>query len=319
MANRKKITLPELSPEIVLFHILPKLPGKSLLRFKCVCKQWQSFLTTPLFANIHLHHVTNVDRSRHEKVIILRNRFTSFETIDCEDALLCYPFGGYNLIFVSSVTVNGLVCLGIEQRNTNEVFDFDIILWNPLTGEYKTLPKPSGVYQYNMFELYYTCSDDDYKILSINNHGNVYIYSLRSDSWRMLESRVEDHIPYVAAGDHNLLDGKLHFLRDLAQKEGESPGWLSRTWIIEMWRMNGDGGWTNMVNISYTHYDNRIRPLHLMRNGNLIMRTEKDDCSEICKVDPQKNTVDVLCSRPKMDFTPMYIETFVSPNQYGVN
>ncbi|KAJ9555459.1 hypothetical protein OSB04_010073 [Centaurea solstitialis] len=229
MANRKRITPPELSPEIVLFHILPKQPAKSLLRFKCVCKQWRSFLTSPLFANIHL---TTVDHHRHEKVIFLGSRLPStnnFQTIDCEDGLIaeprCYPFAGYDPILTSSV--NGV-------------------------------------------------------ILSLTIDGNVYIYSLRSDSWRKLKSTLEyeDRIPY--AGDHNFLDEKLHFLRPLqldkkrryiiirldlkTEKFTEivvppSCGHrdlslmvvrgcieltifkeaLWRTWMIKMWRMNGNG------------------------------------------------------------------------------
>ncbi|KAJ9555469.1 hypothetical protein OSB04_010083 [Centaurea solstitialis] len=366
--NGKKIKPPHLSAEILLFHILPKLPGKSLLRFKCVCKQWRSFLATPLFANIHLHHVTTVDRSRHEKVFFLHKVYTSksrnyCETVDCEDGSIakpcCYPFRGYAMILGSSV--NGLLCVGIERRSTSELTD--IILWNPLTGEYKKLSKPIDAYRYDEFELFYNCSDDDYKILSITIFGIVYMYSLKSDSWRKLESTVDhhgDHIPYAAASDHNLLDGKLHFLTgpgkegfviirldlktekftkiriprscrggsstlmvvrgciELTTFKAVSHSWLSRRWTIEMWRMNGYGDWTNMVNISYTH-DDGIRPLRLMRNGNLIMLTKKDDSSEICKVDPEKKTVDVFCSRPEMVFIKIYIETFVSPNQYGVS
>ncbi|KAJ9555461.1 hypothetical protein OSB04_010075 [Centaurea solstitialis] len=51
---------------------------------------------------------------------------------------------------------------------------------------------------------------------------------------------------------------------ELTTFKGDSSWWFSRTWTIEMWRMNGDGDWTNM----------------------------KDDCGEICKVDPEKNIVD---------------------------
>ncbi|KAJ9555470.1 hypothetical protein OSB04_010084 [Centaurea solstitialis] len=213
MANRKKITLPELSPEIVLFHILSKLPAKSLLRFKCVCKQWRSFLTSPLFAKTHLHRVTTIDRRHHhEKVIFFHDKPPNFQTIDCEDGSLakprCFPFAGYALL-VAFNSVNGLG-IGI---NTRELCD--IILWNPLTGEYKTLSRPIDTKCYTMpvmsFELYYTSCDDDYKILTETIDGNVYIYSLKSDSWRRLKSTLRECIPYAGAGDHNLLDGKLHF------------------------------------------------------------------------------------------------------------
>ena len=129
MANRKNFTPPELSPEIVLFHILPKLPGKSLLRFKCVCKQWRSIITSPLFANIHLHHATAV---RHKKVLYFYDRGCDFRTIDCAAGSIAkprrYPFTGCCAATVTSF-VNGLVCVGTWKCWRSE-FD-DIILWNP--------------------------------------------------------------------------------------------------------------------------------------------------------------------------------------------
>ncbi|KAJ9555471.1 hypothetical protein OSB04_010085 [Centaurea solstitialis] len=54
-----------------------------------------------------------------------------------------------------------------------------------------------------------------------------------------------------------------------------------------------------MVNISYSN-DRGLRPLYLMRNGNLIMHTWSRICTSICKVDPKKNIEDILCFVLKM-------------------
>ncbi|KAJ9555458.1 LOW QUALITY PROTEIN: hypothetical protein OSB04_010072 [Centaurea solstitialis] len=411
------MTPPELSPEIVLFHILPKLPGKSLLRFKCVCKQWRSFLATPLFANIHLHHLTTVDPHRHEKVLFMASTATSgpLAAKMVQSPSLVVTHYNQNAWIVAS-SVNGLVCVGILKHTTTEFFDMTI--WNPLTGEYKMLSKPIDTKCYSRnamaFELYYSCSDDDqvpnrfewqqlqvegwsvgagraslaggstadgssralklvraydqarelnnldddYKILSITTDRNVYIYSLRSDSWRKLESTLdhEDRIPCV--GDHNLLDKKLHFLMgkrsryiiirfDLKTQKftkiAVPPSCgrenlslmvvrgcieltrfrkvLRGTRMIEMWRMNGDGKWMQIVNISYppdVDRTMRTKPLYLLRNGNLIVKlTFYGIGISICKVDPKKNyTEDELCSGSTIGPLRTYIETFVSPNQY---
>ncbi|KAJ9554974.1 hypothetical protein OSB04_009588 [Centaurea solstitialis] len=223
--------------------------------------------------------------------------------------------------------MNGLVCVGIQKNSIDDEFS-DIILWNPLTGEYKTLSKPIDTRCYSrysmVFELYYTCSDDDYKILSITTDRNVYIYSLRFDSWRKLESTLdyEDRIPY--AGDHNLLDEKLHFLRPLdtkgrciiirldlkTEKFTKIPvpyayehkglsltvvrgcieltlflGSLLRLWMIEMWRMNVDGDWIKTGAISYSHSHNQLTKWCFMNPLSINGNWLGFSRNDICKVD----------------------------------
>ncbi|KAJ9555286.1 hypothetical protein OSB04_009900 [Centaurea solstitialis] len=225
MAERKNTELSLLPEEIVLFQILPKVPGKSLLRFRCVCKQWQSFLTSPLFANIHLHHVTTTtNNNNNEKVVFHLKGSHSFQTVDChEDGLTTtmprrYPFERYGSLLATPV--NGLVLVMVGAVVDGQ-WSKNMILWNPLTSEYKKIPSPPfDTTRYLTFvcalELYHTCSDDDYKILIITTDRNVYVYSLKSDSWKKLESTLDflERIPYAAA-DANSLEGKLHFRTSL--------------------------------------------------------------------------------------------------------
>ncbi|KAJ9542005.1 hypothetical protein OSB04_028511 [Centaurea solstitialis] len=69
----------------------------------------------------------------------------------------------------------------------------DIILWNPLTGNYKSLSKVNSHASCFMiprrgYGLYYSSCDNDYKLLRITESSSAYIYSLKSDSWRKVES-----------------------------------------------------------------------------------------------------------------------------------
>ncbi|KAK9911260.1 hypothetical protein M0R45_035181 [Rubus argutus] len=50
-----------LPSEIILFQILPRLPAKSLMRLKCVCKSWSSHIREPFFVRAHrnIHHSQN--------------------------------------------------------------------------------------------------------------------------------------------------------------------------------------------------------------------------------------------------------------------
>ena len=43
-------------PENVEFNILAWLPVKSVIRFRCVCKPWDSFIISPYFISTHLNN-----------------------------------------------------------------------------------------------------------------------------------------------------------------------------------------------------------------------------------------------------------------------
>ncbi|KAI3523315.1 hypothetical protein L1887_01376 [Cichorium endivia] len=228
----------EMSSDIILFHILPRLPVKSLRRFQCVSKQWHSFLTTPEFSKMQLHHViTNQD---HHKLLVLSNTAPYKRIIDCENpekktAQSPLPFKGISLVRSKSIltSFHGMVCIAIENRlYAFEVAYFDLIIWNPSTGEYKTLSKAhyhKEIYHINggTFGLYYSSSDDDYKLLRISRHPNVYIYSLKSDSWRKVEL-TETFRPLYHRFSCNskpsvLLNEKLYFLEQTGRDGNLTP------------------------------------------------------------------------------------------------
>ncbi|CAH1452106.1 unnamed protein product [Lactuca virosa] len=228
----------DLPPDILLFNILPRLPVKSIRRFLCVSRQWQSFLTTPVFAKLQLHHVTNDDHQNHLKLLLLSYTTPcNFCTIDCEtpkDGLTVsrpLPFEDGSRMYISILaSLHGLICIK-RRRFINEVEDTDLILWNPLTSDYKTLSTPSSDKQcFNIkyrgrFGLYYTSSDDDYKLLCVTKYPKVYIYSLKSDSWRKVESpkRTSKRIYFLMPSV--LLNEKLYFLKE-KQICGEHPSYL---------------------------------------------------------------------------------------------
>ncbi|KAJ7954009.1 F-box protein [Quillaja saponaria] len=60
MKRRKALELPN---EIIFFNILPRLPPKSLLRFRCVCKSWDSLIRKPSF--IKFHQTTRASNHTH--------------------------------------------------------------------------------------------------------------------------------------------------------------------------------------------------------------------------------------------------------------
>ncbi|KAI3524503.1 hypothetical protein L1887_03161 [Cichorium endivia] len=146
---REKITT-ELPSDILFFNILLRLPPKSILRFRYVSKQLHSLLSSPEFLNMHLHRVTNDDHQNHHKLLVLSNTTPcNFHTIDCElpedgpSASRPLPFKGNpeNIRIITSF--NGLVCVGITKRSSDDKYS-DLMLWNPLTGDYKRLHRSNS-------------------------------------------------------------------------------------------------------------------------------------------------------------------------------
>ncbi|GJU11744.1 putative F-box domain-containing protein [Tanacetum coccineum] len=72
--------------DVILNHILARVPTKSVCRFNCVSKEWHSFLASDMFKNKHNQHVD--DHKNNLKFMFLSKTETSFEfaTIDCEEA-----------------------------------------------------------------------------------------------------------------------------------------------------------------------------------------------------------------------------------------
>ncbi|KAI3814699.1 hypothetical protein L1987_14343 [Smallanthus sonchifolius] len=399
-------------PDLILFHILPWLPCKTIVRFRSFCKQWHSFLNTRTFCNLHLHHhVTNkllvksittpckffsIDcEAPHESLglttpfeasdpryvsiltscngmicigmkkriydqeyedLMLWNPLTSdriqrwrmneegdwtmvktclpkpssnkhlkplhlmrngnwlihfggglysvdmddymingdnshplnksgcvsrkkgntlrllnrirssvdlwFFSIDCDApdegfSTLTLPFKASDPDNVSILaSCNGMICIGMQKRISYVDEYADLILWNPLTSEYKTLSKTNSnreCYEKSCscdgFRMYYSSSEDDYRLLRVTKSCNAYIYSLKSDSWRKIEStglnwNFYQWMPSV------LLDEKDPFVEDERR-----------------WRLDQCGD-----DLFAEPSDNyHMSPLHLMRNGNWLM------------------------------------------------
>nr|XP_043638124.1 F-box/kelch-repeat protein At3g06240-like [Erigeron canadensis] len=199
----------ELPLDIIFSHILPRLPVKSIPRFKCVSKQWHSFLSSRMFAKTHLKFLQNDRKQNNLKLIVLSNTTPSnFCTIDCESpddgftSIRSLPFEASRENISLIASVNGLVCAGLKNViNKNEFYD--LVLWNPLTGDHKVLFRTSSYkIKQRGFLFYYSSSEDDYKLVCITRANDVYIYSLKSNSWTKVLHRVSgDWIPSTALNE----------------------------------------------------------------------------------------------------------------------
>ncbi|KAI8556198.1 hypothetical protein RHMOL_Rhmol05G0233500 [Rhododendron molle] len=189
--------LPNLPCEIIA-EILLRLPVKSLLQLRCVCKSWRSLISNRKFAKTHVSLASmNTDYSNRRLILsssnppsdvkscslysILNDKSDSAVQLDC-------PLKVPDLKVMSWGCCDGLVCIGTER---------EVLIWNPSTGKYKGLPNVEmWYYCYGKFAEYafgYDECIDDYKVVGFffDNHTSgsnpiVKVCTLRSDSWRRI-------------------------------------------------------------------------------------------------------------------------------------
>ncbi|KAL3828269.1 hypothetical protein ACJIZ3_017071 [Penstemon smallii] len=116
--------MPHIPPDIIR-DILSRLPVKSLLRFKCVCKLWNFIISDRNF--------TLSNEPQRKKAIVCSSKLdsiSSFHSVNCEFAAEELPFPKEN---------SSSVCrfLGACHSLLLLSFDTDIYMWNPSTRHCK--------------------------------------------------------------------------------------------------------------------------------------------------------------------------------------
>nr|QDB64274.1 S haplotype-specific F-box protein f [Prunus dulcis] len=191
----------------IMIDILVRLPAKSLVRFLCTCKSWSDLIGSSSFVSTHLHR--NVRKHTHVSLLCLHHpnferqddpddpyveqefqwSLFSKETLE-ECSKLSHPLGSteHYVIYGSS---NGLVCISDEILN----FDSPIHIWNPSVKKFRTLPMSTNInvkFGYVALQFGFHPGVNDYKAVRMmrtnKNPLAVEVYSLRTDSWKMVEA-----------------------------------------------------------------------------------------------------------------------------------
>lgn len=209
--NEVMESVPNLPQELV-DDILTRLPYKSLVRFKCVCKYWYALFHDPLFLSRHLSHFIKNHNSGDS--VLLRLSFPtifgdglenyklfslSATSADCSAVETLIPkFNMLSTKFQICGHCNGILCFSIDYWPRSK----EVLLYNPATREFRCLPdtamrlKPSSLAL--TVGMGYDPITDDYKVIRIwkvdtcGNNGGVFStyrieeYALSTDSWTML-------------------------------------------------------------------------------------------------------------------------------------
>uniref|UniRef100_A0A7N0UZC5 F-box domain-containing protein n=1 Tax=Kalanchoe fedtschenkoi TaxID=63787 RepID=A0A7N0UZC5_KALFE len=212
-------------PQEIVLEVVLRLPIKSLLRFRAVCKRWKAMVSDSGFVTKQIQ--TSVASDRHARLVTRavdgRVSSSSIHSI-CQNP--------YNF------EVLNLSCPVVGADHQLDMMHFDVLascnglllarfgvcehlLWNPATREVRKLPSVPWVFEfltdvYESVGFAYDEVNDDYKVLVFFSdawHGErklCTIYSTRSDEWRPV-----DHVP---GGIENrtdpgiALNGSLHWI-----------------------------------------------------------------------------------------------------------
>ncbi|KAM7461432.1 hypothetical protein LguiA_029553 [Lonicera macranthoides] len=132
-----------------------------------------------------------------QKLLLKSSSRNSFYSIDCKEThgvvvrLNSFPLESPHSIRILC-SCNGLVCVGVVR---NHVFLGELTLWNPTTGDYKTLPDVqfSDHNRLQTIGFGYDSLNDDYKLVRITNCNRlsscryrVSLYSLKTNAWKKI-------------------------------------------------------------------------------------------------------------------------------------
>jgi hypothetical protein len=159
-------------PHDVVLKILTRLPVKSLIRFRCVCKAWYFSISNSNFISNHLNQAKsynnnyllymkiNVDHKQYPEYLLCTAICNSDATLSSISRFVI-PFITFRIVGYCNGLICGTVCYGRT-----------IYLWNPSIGKCKTLTgtslpvKAADTFKSALGFAYHSESDD-YKIVRI--------------------------------------------------------------------------------------------------------------------------------------------------------
>ncbi|RHN64154.1 putative F-box domain, galactose oxidase/kelch, beta-propeller, F-box associated interaction [Medicago truncatula] len=204
-------------PHELIILILLRLPVKSLIRFKCVCKSWFSLIShDPHFANSHFQ----LTAATHTHRIMFRTPISEIRSVDLEASLhddyafmLPEPYTDLNI----KASSRGFIVFNCASN---------IYLWNPSTGAQKQIPSPPNDYYLNFAGFGYDPSEDDYLVVSVSYDSipnsddklsHLEIFTLKANVWK--ETVGTTHWPYcskIVSSYYPMVDsffnGAIHWL-----------------------------------------------------------------------------------------------------------
>ncbi|KAM0029296.1 putative F-box domain-containing protein [Helianthus debilis subsp. tardiflorus] len=182
-------SMEEVLPKNLILDVLSRLPVKTIIHCKCVCKKWRDLVSDPYFVQIHL--------SRSRQCLMIQEGKTSdlpgnLEWVEIEhDNVDPVKTLDHDSFPVGSV--NGLICCC-------RPYDDSIHIFNPVLEEDVLLPKPESKIEGCMRYGFGVSMDGEYKVILRGRREPNYspyeyevrVYTLGTDQWRVLGQTLDD-------------------------------------------------------------------------------------------------------------------------------
>lgn len=227
-------------PSEIILDILSMLPVKSLIRFKCVCKSWNSLISQDSrFIKAHLQRSTQSDESR--RILISSPRGTTYLRSICYSAGINVNVDGrrrrkkylrhldiptcdceacikdINIKFLYSC--NGLILLQytFHYDDCCDAFrDYTLVLWNPSIRKHKVFP--CSIDHNDVPISYGICHNFVVILLESCGWGpvvEVMVYDLSTDTWSCFDKRKNRPYDSIYSPKEGLLvNGRLHWVSE---------------------------------------------------------------------------------------------------------
>lgn len=189
-------------------EILTRLPIKSLIRCRCVCKLWNSLFFDPYFTRTHFNRSISRNPDNDDYLILIN---TYKGTSPCVLSILSrtnlpetridkvpYPLSSQVDYICLVGSINGLVCIAYLSDQ-----DYYFVLWNPATHQSRTilLQRQCPLQKYHiayMFGFGWDSVTDDYKLIANSSHYSslpAIVYSYKTGSWSKTVNNVNNLFP----------------------------------------------------------------------------------------------------------------------------
>ncbi|CAL5186940.1 unnamed protein product [Lathyrus oleraceus] len=204
------IIVPVTVPDDLIAEVLSLLKVKSLMRFKCVSKSWNSLISDPFFVNMHLikssQNIPLTLFSSHFSKYTLLNHFPTLRFLEKLSITLANDITDNRFINNSNLLVgccNGLLCfLHVSVYNWPQ--ECYLSFFNPAT---KSLSKKLGYFSLPLknphscfkFSFGYDHLTSKYKVLAFRLN-EVRVFTLGDNVWRNIQTFPV--YPYINPRNH---------------------------------------------------------------------------------------------------------------------
>eukprot|EP00258_Populus_trichocarpa_P017850 XP_006380075.2 F-box protein At3g07870 [Populus trichocarpa] len=214
-------------PSCLIMDILSRLPIKTILNCRCVCKTWLHYISDSFFAKLHLERsptsllvktISNNPESRSVQLVQITGKPVGLRFRVVEEMKFVQEINlPYNNDFLIQNSCNGLLC--ISQTFQDGSHD-DIYLCNPILGEYISIPLAAGqgTRHNSSFSLGYSAITKEYQVLHTfyskkgpDSQPEAEIYTIGTGKWR--GSKLVEKMASPLLKEHITAPVMINFLR----------------------------------------------------------------------------------------------------------